>query len=186
MPDAEFLLLGDAPWLEFINSAAGPRRADTLPDQQAYLRWTKAMRLDPSAGPSAFEEALRFREQLISLAQALAGRRIPPASVVEAVNSRLATLEGRERLIRVGGTWRLRFGPSRQPGAIEAIARSAAETLANPLVMVRTCANPDCGLYLMDDSPTQSRRWCSPSRCGLSGRTERRRRSRPTPLVNEL
>ena len=106
--------------------------------------------------------------------------------MVEAINERLASLEGRERLVRVGGAWKIRFAPSRQPTALEAIAHSVAETLANPLAIVRSCANAECGLYLIDDSPNQSRRWCSQSRCGARGRTERRRRSRPTPMVNEL
>lgn len=186
MPDSEFLLLGDALWLEFVNSAAGPGRPDTLPDAQAYIRWSKAVRLDPPAGESAFDDVRRFREQLASMAKALEARRNPPASVVESVNSRLASLQGREHLIRVGGHWRVRFAPGRQPTALEAIARSVAETLANPLSILRSCANPECGLYLIDDSPSQGRRWCSPSRCGVRGRTERRRRSRPTPMVNEL
>lgn len=186
MADAEFLLLGDALWLDFVNSSPGTGRADQLPDPQAYLHWTKALRLEPAAGASAFDDARRFREQLSSLAKALDGKRVPPASVVESVNARLSTLEGREHLIRVSGAWRIRFAPSRQPSALEAIARSVAETLSNRVAVVRSCANPECGLYLMDDSSSQSRRFCSPSRCGAHGRTERRRRSRPTPLVNEL
>ena len=55
----------------------------------------------------------------------------------------------------------------------------------NPLAKVRQCTNPECGLYFVDESPNQSRRWCSRSRCGLRGGFERRRRSRPTPLVGE-
>ncbi len=186
MADAEFLLLGDALWLDFVNSEAGPGRPDQLSDSPAFLRWTKALRLENPAGASAFDDAKRFRQQLTSMAKALAAKRVPPASVVEAVNARLSSLEGREHLIRVGGAWKIRFAPSRQPSALEAIARSVAETLANPLAVIRTCANVECGLYLMDDSSNQSRRFCSPSRCGLKGRAERRRRTRPTPLVNEL
>ncbi|HXI19457.1 MAG TPA: CGNR zinc finger domain-containing protein, partial [Gemmatimonadales bacterium] len=59
------------------------------------------------------------------------------------------------------------------------------QILANPLVTVRRCANPECGLFIADESPTQSRRWCSRARCGQLGRIERRRRSRPTPLIAE-
>lgn len=185
MPDPEFLLLGDALWLEFVNTVAGPRRQDALPDAQAYLRWTKAMRLEPPGTAAAFEEARRFRDQLLAMAGALESSRNPPASGIEAVNARLAPLEGRERLIRVGGAWQIRFAPARPPGALEAVARSVAETLANPVAVVRACANPECGLYLVDDSPSQGRRWCSPTRCGVRGRIERRRRSRPNPLVAE-
>lgn len=185
MPDAEFLLLGDALWLEFVNTVAGPGREDALPDVQAYLRWTKATRLEPPETAAAFEEARRFRDHLLGMARALECSRNPSASGIEAANARLAPLEGRERLIRVGGAWQVRFAPARPPSALEAVARSVAETLANPVAVVRACANPECGLYLLDDSLGQGRRWCSPTRCGAGGRIERRRRSRLNPLVAE-
>ena len=57
----------------------------------------------------------------------------------------------------------------RPPTPIEAIAASAAATLANPLAHVRRCAGTDCGLYFTDLTPQQSRRWCSPGRCGTAG-----------------
>jgi len=184
MADPEFLLLGDALWLEFINTAATPPGArDTLPDAAAFLHWTKAVRLEAPEGARGFDEMRRFREQLLGLAEALQARRGPPPSVIEAINGRLARLEGREHLVRVAGAWRLRFAPGRPPSALEAVAQSAAQTLANPLACVRRCANPECGLFLVDDSPSQSRRWCSRSRCGHRGRIERRRGTRPTPLL---
>lgn len=79
----------------------------------------------------------------------------------------------------------MRFAPGRPPAALEAIAGSVAETLSNPIAVVRQCTNPECGLYFVDESPSQSRRWCSRSRCGQHGTVERRRRSRPAPLVGE-
>lgn len=186
MPDPEFLLLGDALWLEFVNTAAGvPGRTDALPDPAAYLRWTKATRLAPPVHQTAFGEALRFRGKLVELARALDGGRKPPPSAVEAVNARLQTIEGHQRLLRISGAWRLRFAPGRPPTAPEAIAQSAAQTLASPLVAIRRCANPECGLFFADDSPGQGRRWCSRSRCGQRGRIERRRVTRPAPLLAE-
>jgi predicted RNA-binding Zn ribbon-like protein len=184
--DSEFLLLGDALWLDFVNTAAvAPDGAEALPDPAAWLRWSKAVRVDAPAGAAVLDEALRFREQLRGLARALEARRNPPPSVIESINLRLASLEGREQLVRISGAWRFRFAPGRQPSALEAIAQSTAETLTNPLVTVRLCANAECGLYLLDDSPNQSRPWCSRSRCGLRGRIERRRATRRTPLVAE-
>ncbi|HSB54230.1 MAG TPA: ABATE domain-containing protein [Gemmatimonadales bacterium] len=185
MSDSEFLLLGDALWLELVNTLAGPNRADALPDAPAWLRFTKALRLEPPENAAVLQEALGFRERLARLAQALEGHRNPPGAAVDAINERLSALQGREHLVRVGGAWQIRFAPGRPPAALEAIARSAAETLANPVAMIRTCANPACALFLLDDTHNQSRRWCSPARCGKLGRTERRRRSRLTPIVNE-
>ncbi len=183
MTDHEFLLLGDALWLDFVNTARPA--LDALPDATAFQRWCRAVCVDPTAGPVSFTELRRFRERLTLLARALAEHRNPPPSAVEAINGRLAAVEGREHLVRIGGTWRIRFAPGRGPTALEAVAYSAAQSLAAPQVRIRVCANPSCGLFLQDDSPSQSRRWCSRSRCGQGTRVERRRRVRPTPLISE-
>lgn len=186
MPDPEFLLLGDALWLEFVNTVATPTGgSDALSDPAAYHRWTKSVRVEPPADAAAFQDALRFRAKLLQLARALDAGRNPPPAAIEAINTRLLTLEGRRQLVRIGGAWGLRFAPSRSPSALEAVALSAAETLADPLTVVRHCANPDCGLFFADDSPNQERRWCSRSRCGQRGRIERRRGTRPAPLLSE-
>ena len=49
MIDSEFLLLGDAVWLDFVNSARGrdPSPPDLLPDIAAFGRWARLLRLDP-------------------------------------------------------------------------------------------------------------------------------------------
>ena len=186
MPDPEFLLLGDALWLEFVNTMGTPSGdRDALPDPGAYLRWTKAVRLESPPDAAAFVEATRFRGQLVQLAVAFDLGRSPPPATVEAMNRRLVSLEGRQQLVRIGGSWRLRFAPGRPPTALEAVALSAAQTLANPVIMVRRCANPECGLYFADDTASQSRRWCSRSRCGQRGRIERRRATRPAPMLSD-
>jgi len=181
MADPEFLLLGDALWLEFVNTAGGPR--DTLPDSGAYHRWTKAVRVESPGDRAGFDAALLLRRRLVALAGALTEKRAPPPSSIEAINRLLVALEGREQLVRIGGRWRLQFGAARPPSAAQAVAQSAAQTLANPLAVVRRCANPDCGLYFADESANQGRRWCSRNRCGQRGRIERRRSSRITPIV---
>lgn len=186
MPDPEFLLLGDTLWLEFVNTAVTPPHAsDVLPDPGAYLRWTKAVQVESPGDAAAFQAALALRSRLLGLAEALEEARTVAPSVIEALNRLLAGLEGREQLVRIGGHWRLRFAPGRPPGALEAIALSAAQTLANPLGRVRRCASQACGLYFLDESANQSRRWCSRSRCGQRGRVERRRSNRITPVIAE-
>jgi len=181
MPDAEFLLLGDALWLEFVNTSSAGR--DTLPDPGAYHRWTKAVRVESAGDAGGFAEAVVLRRRLLALADALTDRRAPPPSSIEAINRLMVALEGREQLVRIGGRWRLQFGTARPPSALQAVAQSAAQTLANPLAVVRRCANPECGLFFADDSSSQSRRWCSRNRCGQRGRIERRRSNRITPIV---
>jgi predicted RNA-binding Zn ribbon-like protein len=177
MPDLEFTLLGDACWLDFVNTARGRTdpAPDLLPDPAAYHRWTQAEKLASDVDVIPFGEILAFRRQLVSLAEALAAGRQPPASAVAAINTVLAREPGHEGLMRVGGAWQLRFGPARAPAALATVARSAATTLAEPAQLVRQCAGDPCSLFFLDGSPTQSRRWCSNTACGGTGRIERRR-----------
>jgi predicted RNA-binding Zn ribbon-like protein len=58
---------------------------------------------------------------------------------------------------------------------LEAIAQSAATSLADPLLFVRRCVGEGCSLFFTDDSPNQSRRWCNATVCGRETRVERRR-----------
>jgi predicted RNA-binding Zn ribbon-like protein len=177
MPDPEFILLGDACWLDFVNTARGrtPDPPDLLADPAAYHRWTRAQKLASDADEVAFAEILAFRRQLAALADALSsGRQAPPSSIA-AVNARLAQQTGHEQLVRTAGRWSLRLAPERPPRALEVVARSAAATLAYPVQTVRRCAAEPCSLVFLDGSTTQSRRWCSATACGGRGRIERRR-----------
>jgi predicted RNA-binding Zn ribbon-like protein len=175
--DIEFTLLGDALWLDFVNTARGrtPDPPDLLPDDSAVLRWAAAQRLDLNGGPPPVGILRQFRERLTSLAQALDAGLQPPAASISAINEHLAQGGGCHQLTRVGGEWRLRFAPQRRPSVLEAIAQSAAASLADSLRLVRRCAGEGCSLFFTDDSPNQSRRWCSAAVCGCRANVERRR-----------
>jgi predicted RNA-binding Zn ribbon-like protein len=185
MADPEFILLGDALWLDFINTVTSQAGVDALPDPAAYRRWCKAVRAAPPDEPEAHAEAVSLRDHLVELARAIDQGRGAPASAIAAINGLLQQVEGCQQLVRVGGAWHLRFAPGRPALALEAVAMSAAQTLAEPRVQIRQCVGLDCRLYFSDDSPTQARRWCSGQRCGRTGRVERRRASRPAPLLSD-
>ncbi|HEY3012082.1 MAG TPA: CGNR zinc finger domain-containing protein [Gemmatimonadales bacterium] len=172
----EFTLLGDAIWLDFVNTARGrtPSPPDLLPDEAAVLRWAVAQSLQADDSPS-LDEALRLRERLIALAEALDRGLQPPAGSISAINEQLARGQGCHQLTRTGGEWQLRFAPARRPAMLQAIAQSAAASLADPLLFVRRCAGESCSLFFTDDSPNQSRRWCNTTVCGREVRVERRR-----------
>jgi len=184
MADPEFLLLGDALWIDFINTAATPPElTDRLPDLAAYLRWTKAAKLAAPGGTADLDTALLFRSRLIDLATCLDTGLPPPPSAIALLNGFLADVAGREQLVRVGGHWRLRFTPGRAPNALEAIAASTALSLSQPVVSVRRCPSPTCQVFLLDEGPATAQPWCRRG-CGV-GRTERRRRTPITPIVSE-
>jgi predicted RNA-binding Zn ribbon-like protein len=177
MLPSEFTLLGDALWLDFVNTARGrtPSSADLLPDEAAMVRWALAQNLHTNGDLPPLADALRLRERLTLLAEALHRGLQPPARSITAINEQLARGDGCHQLTRVGGEWQLRFAPARRPGMLEAIAQSAASSLADPLLFVRRCAGESCSLFFADDSPNQGRRWCSPTVCGREVRVERRR-----------
>lgn len=178
MADPEFTLLGDAVWLDFINTARGriPSPPDLLADPAALHRWVIALNLEPLNGNQpAGQEVLRFRERLSALAEALHAGLQPPSGSIDAINEQLSRAGGSHQLIRVGGEWQLRFAQNRRPSVLEAIAQSAAASLADPLLFVRRCAGDTCSLFFSDDSPNQGRRWCSAEVCGRQVKVERRR-----------
>lgn len=163
MADPEFILLGDAVWVDFVNTARGRQRdpPDTLGDAAAYHRWSKAEKLTSDADDVPWGDVLAFRDRLLAVAAALADNRQPPSSAIHEVNRILARSGGHRQLTRVGGTWHLGFTPERTPTALEAIAASAAQSLASPEMHVRQCRAGACTLYFVDRSPGQGRTWCS-------------------------
>jgi predicted RNA-binding Zn ribbon-like protein len=134
-----------------------------------------AQRLHLDGERPSLEEALDFRGRLTALAEALDRRLQPPAGSIAAINRHLAREQGYHQLTRTGGEWQLRFAAVRRPPVLQAIAQSAAATLADPLLFVRRCAGEGCSLFFTDNSPTQSRRWCNASVCGREVKIERRR-----------
>jgi predicted RNA-binding Zn ribbon-like protein len=177
MAHPEFTLLGDAVWLDFVNSARGRTLSppDLLPDAAAFTRWAHAQRLMQLDGGAPYPAIRELRRQLTVLAEALDADVQPPAGAIAAINAILAGSTGSHRLIRISGEWRIQFAPSRALAPLEAIARSAATTLADPGVVVRRCTGETCSLFFADSSPNRSRRWCTPAICGTTLRVERRR-----------
>ena len=163
MSDPEFILLGDAVWIDFINTARGrhPDSPDGLADAAAYHRWSKAEKLTSDATEVPWPEVLDFRTRLLSVATALADEHQPPSSAIHEINRLLTRTAGHHQLTRVGGTWQLGFTPHRTPSALEAIAQSAALTLADPAARVHQCQAAPCTLFFVDRSPGHSRTWCS-------------------------
>jgi predicted RNA-binding Zn ribbon-like protein len=177
MTKPEFTLLGDALWLDFINTARGrrPSPPDLLPDEAALLRWSAAQSIDLNGRQPPLPLVLQLRGRLTALAEALHAGFQPPAASIAAINEQLAQGGGCHQLTRISGEWQVRFAPERRPAILQAIAQSAAASLADSLRFVRRCAGEDCSLFFSDDSPNQSRLWCSIAVCGRRLKVERRR-----------
>ena len=186
MDHPAFLFLGEAIWLDLVNTVPPPlllfHRPDSLADLEAANAWLRAAGLpplDPRLGGAAL---LLLRAELIRLGDALAGGGRPPTSAVTAINSLLRNHEGRQQLTRIGGAWRLRFVPTASPGALEAVALSAAQSLADPLALVRRCIEPSCRCLFIDATSGHTRSWCR-EECRVVAGLERRRGGRTVPTV---
>lgn len=81
-----------------------------------------------------------------------------------------------------GVTWRLDTAPEQRVAVELILAWSAvAQRLPGRL---RSCANPECRLFLLDRSRANSARWCSMKTCGNRLKVRRhhqRRRHEPSP-----
>jgi predicted RNA-binding Zn ribbon-like protein len=186
MDEPAFLFLGEALWLDLANTAPTPlllfHRPDPLSDPEASTTWLRCAGLpplDPRLGGAAL---LMLRTELIRLGDALAGGGRPPTSAVTTINTLLRGHGGCEQLTRIGGSWRLRFVPTEPPGALEALAWSAAQSLADPRALVRRCIEPSCRRLFLDTSPDHTRTWCR-DQCRAVAGLERRRGSRTVPTV---
>ena len=180
MGDPEFILLGDAVWLDFVNTGRGRGRGrpgDRLADAAAYHRWTKASRLRSDADSVDYAEVRRLRSRLLRLADALATGMPVPAASITMINRLLHDARGRQQLVRESGTWRLAFSPDVTLPALAAVAHSAAVALSDPVARVRQCAGAGCTLYFSHGVADlgQGRRWCAEAECGQAGWVERRR-----------
>jgi len=179
MAETGFIILGDAIWVDFVNTARGTGPVlDRLTSQEAWREWVALEKLPADGNTLEIGEILEFRDRLTALAQSLSRERQAPAASIHAINGVLAHAAGYHQLTRVRGTWRSVFTPVRPPTAFDALARSAAATLADPTAVVRQCSGPGCTLFFVDTSASHSRRWCRIETCGKKMRVERRRTAR--------
>src|SRR3990172_6269810 len=106
MSEPEFTLLGDAVWLDFVNTARGrvPSPPDLLPTVAAVGRWAQAQSLAWVDGNGiSLDEVLIFRGRLTGLAEALHSDVQPPAVSITAINEQLSRNGGSHQLTRVSG-----------------------------------------------------------------------------------
>lgn len=175
MPDPEFIFLGDALWLDLVNTAGAAGISDQLSDAAAWHRWQKAQKLRSDSSHVTLADVLDFRRHLIALATRLAAGDAAPAAAVAQVNRWLGGAAARPRLVRVAGAWQRTFAPDAPPPALAAVADSAALTLAEPVAAIRRCADPACARFYVDRDQPQRRFFCRPTVCGAGRFVERRR-----------
>jgi hypothetical protein len=93
----EFILLGDALWLDFVNSARGRTvaSADRLSDPDAWARWSSLHHLEGASDPVPLAQVLELRARLTELAEAMHDGRVVSAGVIAVLNDHLGRTAGR-------------------------------------------------------------------------------------------
>lgn len=178
-----FVFLGNAAWLDFVNTVIGAERpVELLRDPADLTRWGKAAGLlrdgEPPADAPALVAALAYRETLRAAARALSDGAEVPAAAVEQTRAWLGLHRIGLVLQRQGAGWRLCEVPEND-GPLTLLSRIAADFarfLADvPAPLLRQCGAADCVIYFHDTSKNHTRRWCSMETCGNRAKAAGRR-----------
>jgi predicted RNA-binding Zn ribbon-like protein len=139
-------------------------------------RLTRLGTRSPTEAIVVWERAIRLREALTSIFNAVAeGRRIRPGAL-EALNAELAGAMARSQVVPTdsGFTWLWAEGGKALDCVLWPIARSAADLLTEgPLSAIRRCEGRDCGWLFLDTSRNRTRRWCDMRICGNRAKARR-------------
>lgn len=178
--------------LDFLNTRSGPptgqpdddilrgypdlvawARQVALLDEQAAAALDRSARADPAGAQAAYEQALRVRDHLDHLFQAIArGGRPAPRHLTSLRDHAAAALaHGELRPHADGFRWDWPdHHDLRRP--LWPVAHAAAALLTTgPLDRVKGCAG--CRFLFVDESKNRSRRWCAMRDCGTTAKIRR-------------
>ena len=173
MAESEFILLGDAVWLDFVNTARGrvPAPPDLLPDSAAIaaLGPGPESRLGERHRPVTGGGAGVSPSAWPSWPRRCTPDLQPPPASIAAINQQLA----RRRRVPAADPGERRVaapicpGPAAQsPGSHRPVRRGRPGGSAALHPALR---RESCSLFFTDDSPNQSRRWCHAARVRPAG-----------------
>src|SRR5260370_18018500 len=112
---------------------------------------------DPQASDALLLKARQLGWMLRKVFASMLRRQKLAWEWIEPINEILRITEGHDELVPQGGDWKIEF-IAREGGLdwlLAAVARSGAEIIAEGArARLRLCANPHCGLFFYDNSPT--------------------------------
>jgi predicted RNA-binding Zn ribbon-like protein len=162
---------GGSDWLDFLNTRLvnGGEATDFFEGGDGLRGWVASAGLGAAASGAEDPAAVRsFRETLRSAVDPLRTGQAAPASVLAAVNDKLAPVSLRHSLTQgergVELRRELETGASGVAGAIALdFARFVCDHEPERL---KRCANPACTMIFYDRGKNNARRWCTMSICG--------------------
>ena len=183
-PVRPFLFIGNALWLDFINTEKMHEgaRTDLLNSYAVWVKWlVEAKVIEASqaedlrklgqgpAGEQALAQIKNFRASLRAMAAAgMAGHEIP-GDAISAINILLKRDRGYLQVVPNGDAFAAQNVAAWNDATdiLAPIARSAADFLIdNRLHLVHKCESSRCILHFYDNTKNHGRRWCRMSTCG--------------------
>lgn len=124
----------------------------------------------PAGARQVLADAIRLREALYRVFNAVSAGRVPRASDLAIVNAAVPAAFERSRLVASPGGFTLAADVSTDDLAapLTPIVRSAVDLLTSPseVERVRTCAAVTCAWLFLDTTKNRARRWCDMKVCG--------------------
>jgi predicted RNA-binding Zn ribbon-like protein len=180
----EFDLDGGRVCLDFVNTlgSTSGEHLTSYHDLVAFAQQSQLITRDEANGLQktamdaprdagrVFVRAIRLREALRTVFEAVAAERPVPQSGVRILNEELGNALHHARVVdEADGQFSWGWTPSEElERLLWPIARSAADVLTSDQERskVRECGASDCRWLFLDTSKNRSRQWCSMSSCG--------------------
>lgn len=162
-------------WIDFVNSDwRDPLGRDPDTDRLDDPQWLRQFLQDAGLPlhPASRPEARKKLQQLRTLIQGIVTSSLQNGSLtsqqLEAFNQYLSETAVRPKLVRADSNYRLELRPVEE--GLAAVEFAIAASLANYLVegdisRLKLCENPHCRWLFVDQTRSQTRRWCAAS-CG--------------------
>jgi predicted RNA-binding Zn ribbon-like protein len=146
----------------------------------AARRLLRAAAAEPARAGRVLAEAIRLREALYRVFDAIAVGKAPRAPDLAIVNAAVPAAFAHARLTPGRGAFTLAADAGRDDLAapLTPVVRSAVDLMTSPaLERVRRCAAPACAWLFLDTTKNRARRWCDMKICGNREKVRRFRES---------
>jgi len=135
---------------------------------------------EPARARQVLADAIRLREALYRVFDAVSAGRVPRAPDLAIVNAAVPAAFEHARLMPARGGFTLAADAGRDDLAapLTPVVRSAVDLMTSPEIdRVRTCAAATCAWLFLDTTKNRARRWCDMKVCGNREKVRRFRES---------
>lgn len=162
--------------LDFVHTGTDEHMHELIHDDQDLALFLRVVADVPTVtvADGDLDRALFLRDAIRAAALRIVAGARPPRNAVAVLN---AAAEAAPVVPVLGAAGQVRHLPGSAEQALSTLARDAIALFAGLMTAggaegrLRQCAADDCGLFLMDTSRPNNRRWCSMELCGNRNKT---------------